>query len=163
MTLKTIATSAVVAALTAFAVTSLNASGTTKITFTHGALSAETAQSIDLGAVGHSVGDKLVVYIPLDSGGNLTGSLTTVAVDRPGVGQDIRTSELIFLPSTSTEDQIVVGGAAVYEITSPTLALGVVTTRPIVGGSGKYAGASGWLETTHNEDDTWVHVAYLTN
>jgi hypothetical protein len=62
----------------------------------------------------------------------------------------------------SDANQIVVGGQAVYEISQPTLGIGVVTIRPLIGGSGKYSGARGYLETTHLVDNTWKHVFHLT-
>jgi hypothetical protein len=95
-------------------------------------------------------------------GGLLTGSLTVVAPDKPLQSQELRRSDLVF-QFGAVEDQIVVGGVAVYEIDDPTLALGRVVTRPILGGSGVFAGATGWVDTTHNEDGTWVHVFHYTN
>lgn len=133
------------------------------ITVLHGPTDASNSQQIDLGAPGHSVGDMLTVYIPFTAGkqaGHLTGSLTTVAVDKPSVGQDVRTSNLVFVFGAEA-NQIVVGGQAVYEISQPTLSIGVVTIRPIVGGSGKYNGARGYVESTHLADNTWTHVIHL--
>ena len=134
-----------------------------RLTVTHGATDANNSQQTDLGAPGHSVGDLLTVFIPFTGKhtGHLVGSLTTVAVDRPTVGQDVRMSNLSFVFGSSA-NQIVVGGQAVYEISQPTLGIGVVTVRPIIGGSGKYSGARGYVETTHLVDNTWKHVFHLT-
>lgn len=135
-----------------------------KITVLHGPTDATNSQSTDMGAPGHSVGDLLTVDIPFTAGrqsGRLVGSLLTVAVDRPAVGQDIRTSQLTFVFGNDA-NQIVVGGQAVYEISQPTLSIGVVTTRPVLGGSGKYAGARGYLESTRLADNTWKHVFRIT-
>ncbi len=134
-----------------------------RITVTHGPTTADNSQVTDLGAPGHSVGDLLTVFIPFTGkhAGHLVGSLTTVAVDRPAAGQDVRMSNLSFVFG-SDANQIVVGGQAVYEISQPTLGIGVVTIRPIIGGSGKYSGARGYLETTHLADNTWKHVFHLT-
>ena len=133
------------------------------ITVLHGPTDASNSQQIDLGAPGHSVGDMLTVYIPFTAGrqtGHLTGSLTTVAVDQPAAGKDVRTSNLVFVFGAE-QNQIVVGGQAVYEISQPTLSIGVVTVRPIIGGSGKYNGASGYMESTRLVDNTWRHVIHL--
>ena len=134
-----------------------------RLTVTHGPTDANNTQQTDLGTPGHSVGDLLTVFIPFTGKhtGHLVGSLTTVAVDRPAAGQDVRMSNLSFVFGQSA-NQIVVGGQAVYEISQPTLGIGVVTIRPIIGGSGKYSGARGFVETTHLADNTWKHVFHLT-
>lgn len=136
--------------------------GYKKITVTHGATDGTNSQQLDLGEPGHSVGDMLTVYIPFTGKytGQLVGSLTTVAVDKPVAGKDVRTSELTFVFGDN-KNQIVVGGQAVYEIAEPTLSVGVVTTRPVLGGSGKYAGATGYVESTRLQDNTWKHVFYI--
>jgi hypothetical protein len=33
--------------------------------------------------------------------------------------------------------------------------------RPVTGGSGRFAGATGWAETRHFPDDTWQHTFHL--
>jgi hypothetical protein len=135
-----------------------------RITVLHGPTDASNSQSTDLGAPGHSVGDLLTVAIPFTAGkqsGTLVGSLMTVAVDKPSVGQDIRTSQLTFVFGDNA-NQIVIGGQAVYEISQPTLSIGVVTVRPVLGGSGKYSGARGYVESTRLADNTWKHVLHIT-
>jgi len=129
------------------------------VEFDHAEVTASQVTVLDNGFDGSSPGDERFFNVPATSpqGGLLTGSLTVVAPDSPKVGQELRQSDLVF-QFGAIEDQMVVGGVAVYEITDPTLALGRVVVRPILGGSGKYAGATGWLDTTHNEDGTWVHV-----
>jgi hypothetical protein len=37
-----------------------------------------------------------------------------------------------------------------------------VVTRPVIGASGKYAGALGWCVTTRLANNTWTHVFHLT-
>lgn len=134
-----------------------------RLTVTHGPTDDSNTVQTDLGTPGNSVGDLLTVFIPFTGKhtGHLVGSLTTVAVDCPAVGQDVRMSNLAFVFG-SDANQIVVGGQAVYEISEPTLSIGVVTVRPIIGGSGKYSGARGYAETTHLVDNTWKHVFHLT-
>lgn len=80
--------------------------------------------------------------------GRMTGTGTTAAVNVPVPGQELRTVNLAFaLPNLA--NQIAVGGVASYPTTSATLALATVTIRPITGGTGRFAGARGWLRTTH--------------
>jgi len=141
-------------------------SSTKVITVAHGPVTAQNSQYIDLGAPGPSVGDMRTYYLPLTQSkkpvGYLTGTLTTVAVDRPAVGMELRTSNLVYVIG-KTSDQIVVGGVAEYSQSAPTVATKSVVVRPVIGGSGKYAGARGWCVTTHYEDNTWTHVFHLVS
>ena len=136
------------------------------ITVAHGPVTALNSQYIDLGTPGPSVGDVRTYYLPLTqpkSGkpiGYLTGTLTTVAVGRPAVGMELRTSNLVFVIGRAS-DQIVVGGVAAYAEAAPAVAVRSVVTRPVIGGSGKYAGARGWVLTTHYADNTWTHEFHL--
>jgi hypothetical protein len=129
------------------------------VEFDHAEVTASEVTVLDSGLDGSSPGDQRFFIVPATSpqGGLLTGSLTVVAPDKPLASQELRRSDLVF-QFGAVEDQMVVGGVAVYEIDDPTLALGKVVTRPILGGSGIYAGATGWVDTTHNADGTWVHV-----
>ena len=52
-------------------------------------------------------------------------------------------------------------GSGFYPATGGTLALDTTLTRPITGGSGAFAGASGWAVTQHFTDDTWKHTFHL--
>lgn len=128
------------------------------VEFTHAEVDPSQVTVLDTGIDGSTPGDERFFIIPATSpeGGLMTGSLTVVAADAPNSGQELRRSDLVF-QFGAVEDQMVVGGVAVYEIADPTISLGKVVTRPILGGSGKYKGATGWLETTHNDDGTWVH------
>ena len=57
--------------------------------------------------------------------------------------------------------QIVVGGSAIYPAQGPTLAQGAIMTRPIQGGSGRFAGVTRSATSERFEDDSWRHVLYL--
>jgi hypothetical protein len=148
-----------------FAFTAASSSASHQVVeFRHAEVIASQVTVLDSGLDGSSPGDERFFVVPATSpeGGLLTGSLTVVAPDKPLQSQELRRSDLVF-QFGAVEDQIVVGGVAVYEIDDPTLALGRVVTRPILGGSGVFAGATGWVDTTHNEDGTWVHVFHYTN
>lgn len=86
----------------------------------------------------------------------LTGTLTTVANGLPG-NQEVRASDLIFVFG-SIENQLVVGGGAIYPSGSATLAVGTRVIRPVIGGSGIYAGAVGQAISTNLGADGWTHV-----
>lgn len=136
------------------------------VTVAHGPVTAQNSQYIDLGEPGPSVGDMRTYYLPLTqpkstkSVGYLTGTLTTVALDKPSPGMELRTSNLVFVIGKPA-DQIVVGGVAAYASAASSISTESVVTRPVIGGSGKYAGARGWCVSTHFADNTWTHVFHL--
>jgi hypothetical protein len=118
----------------------------------------------DLGASGPSVGDVHSANVPARGPGGkparVLGTLTTVAENTPARGREIRTAKLVFLFSRPA-DQIEIGGASVYSSVAQTRPKRSTTIRPIVGGSGAYAGASGWAETIHFANGSWEHRLHL--
>lgn len=92
--------------------------------------------------------------------GELHGTLITTAIDTPGPGDEIRQSNLVFQVGRP-QDQIVVGGESAYPASSSTIATATTIVRPILGGSGRYAGARGTARTDHFDDGTWRHVFRL--
>jgi hypothetical protein len=131
------------------------------VTVANAPITASNAQYVDAAPAGPSVGDVRTYYLPLTWPGGkhqigyATGTLTTVAVDRPTAGMELRAANLIFVVGGAA-NQIVVGGVAAYPQSAPTVATRSVVTRPVIGGSGKYAGARGWCVTTHYANDTWT-------
>lgn len=86
----------------------------------------------------------------------LTGTLTTVADGLPG-NQEVRSSNLIFVFG-SIDNQLVIGGGALYPSAGATLAVGTRVIRPVIGGSGTYAGAVGQAISTNLGANGWTHV-----
>jgi hypothetical protein len=133
----------------------------------HGPVTTANSQYIDAAPAGPSVGDLRTYYLPLTRPGGtsrigyLTGTLLTTATARPRAGMELRTADLVFVVGGPV-DQIVVGGVSAYAQSASTLSKKSVVTRPVIGGSGKYAGARGWCVTTHFQNDTWTHVFHLT-
>ena len=111
---------------------------------------------------GHQLGDLRVTSADTttadgDPLGRLDATLTTTGIDIPTPGDEIRISTLVFSFDDEAGSQLVVSGSAEYPIDGPTIATGGTTVRPIVGGSGSFAGASGSAISTHLEDGDWVH------
>ncbi|MEI7779135.1 MAG: hypothetical protein WCJ42_06875 [Actinomycetes bacterium] len=133
------------------------------VTVTHGKVDSTNSHRIDLGVPGPSMGDVLVFYIPLTSSesGYLTGTLTVTGSNQPSEGMEVRIANLT-VSVGSQSDQLVIGGSALYNIVSPTLAIGATTVRPVVGGSGRFAGARGWVESVQHPDGTWTHTFHIT-
>jgi hypothetical protein len=132
------------------------------VTVTHGPI---TATYVDTGAAGAAVGDLRIFEIATAiKGGKGTGrmdaTMTTTGVNVPEQGSEIRITQLVFTFQRE-QDQIVVTGTGVYPAAGAVLAEDTTTVRPIVGGSGIYAGANGYCESTHFTDGTWRHVFHL--
>lgn len=128
------------------------------VTVTHGAVAPTLVQGDGLGSV-------RIFMIPTVVAGKsgpsyyLTGTLTTVAVGLAG-DQELRASNLTFVFGAEA-NQIVVGGVSLYPSSSATLATGQRTIRPVVGGSGTYNGARGYVVSTNRGADGWIHVFHL--
>ena len=86
----------------------------------------------------------------------MSGTLTTLDVGIPG-GQEIRASDLNFVFGSS-ENQLVAGGIAIYPAAGATLPDGARVVRPVIGGSGTYAGAVGQVISTNLGAKGWTHV-----
>lgn len=111
-----------------------------------------------------SPGDLRLYYIDLTKPGKkkvigfMTGSLLTTAVDMPRAGKEYRAADLVFAIGTS---QLVLGGVAVYDQAAPTVAKRTSVIRPVLGGTGTYAGARGWAKSTRFKNNTWRHTFHL--
>lgn len=86
----------------------------------------------------------------------LTGTLTTITLGLPD-DQEVRAANLIFVFG-SIANQLVVGGASLYPAGGATLAVGAKMYRPVIGGSGIYAGAAGQAISTNLGASGWTHV-----
>ena len=132
-------------------------------TVTHGPV---VLTYVDAGTPGPSVGDVYYASIlgkgPGGQDVRVVGGLTTVAEDTPTPGMEIRTTNLVFM-FPNAQDQIQIGGASVYAKTAQTRPTQSVTVRPIVGGSGAYAGARGWCVTVHYANGNWAHTFHFTS
>lgn len=115
--------------------------------------------------VGSGLGTVRTWFTPISvngvsaAGQYMTGTLTTVAVN-PDDASEWRTSNLVFVVGDEA-NQLVVGGVSVYPTISATIAAGTKTTRPIIGGSGRYNGARGYAVSTNLGADGWSHVFHL--
>ncbi len=142
--------------------TSISAQASETLTVVHPALAAPTL--IDNGLPGQSVGDVRIFQFDAQttSGDKITVDwiMTTTGVDQSSMGE-YRMSAATFSFGSTTQEQIVIQGIAQYSSANETLKSTVSTTRAVTGGTGKYANASGWMETTHLSDGTWKHVLHL--
>jgi hypothetical protein len=122
----------------------------------------EKIHLVDLGDPGPSAGDIRVFTGKGTSTGNtpVRTDWELVTIDHSDTSE-IRNARATFVFGDGT-DQLVFAGSATYPVGGGTLDKGVVVRRAVLGGTGRYAGATGWVETTHKPDDTWTHVFHLT-
>lgn len=137
---------------------------------THGVVAT---QLVTAGSQGHQLGDlRVLTATPiLDASGTVVGrldaQLLTTTIDFPTPGDEVRMSTLNFVFGQGTThyagsaDQLIVSGSGYYPGNQSTIPVGNALIRPITGGSGAYAGASGWAETEHFLDGTWRHTFHL--
>jgi quercetin dioxygenase-like cupin family protein len=132
-------------------------------TVTHGPITA-TLSPAD--SDGHQVGDVRAFSFPVQVDGRrvtgwLDATLTTTAIDVPASGDEVRLSLLVFSFGEDRASQVVVQGSSVYPAAGVTISAGSSTVRPVTGGSGRFAGATGWAQSTHLSDGTWRHELHL--
>jgi hypothetical protein len=134
----------------------------TKIIVTHPEVPPPTF--LDFGKSGQSVGDVRIWHFDAktDSGSKLTTDwimTTTGLVSDKGI--EYRITSAVFSFDDGTKDQLVIQGVAKYPSAKATLEEASSTRRAITGGTGKFAGIGGWVETVHLPDGSWQHTLYI--
>lgn len=94
--------------------------------------------------------------------------MTTTALDVPTVGLATRFATGVFTFASSGSsgvgsgvDQVILEGVAYYPTAGSVLESASSTVRAVVGGTGRFDGARGSVESIHLADDTWRHVFTL--
>ena len=129
------------------------------LTVVHGKVPAPTM--IDLGPVGDSAGDQRVWHFlgATEDGAAVMMDFimtTTYQSDDPSV-LDSRMTDAVFSIGEDTGDTLLVHGIGLYPKSGSTVKISSTLERAIIGGTGEYAGATGWVISTHLDDDTWEH------
>jgi hypothetical protein len=142
------------------------------ITVTHGVVATLLVTS---DSMGHQLGDLRVLPATVlrDASsllvvGRLDAQLLTTSVDYPAIGDEVRMSTLNFVFGANASDhlagiadQVVVSGSGFYPSMNSTIQVGATLVRPVVGGSGRFAGATGEAKTEHLQDGSWRHTLML--
>ena len=130
------------------------------VTFTHGAV---TPTTIVLGTDGGAIGAVRTFHADAkaDDGksGTFDATMVTTAVDA-AAGLETRLTTIVFSFSDGA-DQLILSGSAVYPAAGSTIKTAATVVRPVIGGSGRWAGARGWAESTHEADGSWTHTFHL--
>jgi hypothetical protein len=127
----------------------------TTVTVTHAVVTPTST-------IGAGVGTVRTFFIPINVDGvdadnqYLSGTLTTLS-DSVNGDEELRSANLVFVFGDEA-NQLVVGGISLYPPAGSTIAVGAETVRPVVGGSGIYAGATGEAISTNLGDEGWSHV-----
>jgi hypothetical protein len=134
----------------------------TKIIVTHPEVPPATF--LDFGKPGQSIGDVRLWHFDAkaDNGSKVTTdwimTTTGLVADQ---GMEYRITSAVFSFDDGTKDQLVIQGVAKYASDKATLKEATSTRRAITGGTGKFAGIGGWIETMHISDGTWQHTLYI--
>ena len=135
--------------------------GTQTVTVQHGAVPKPVY--IDLGEEGASVGDQRIFHFDGTSN-DITVSMdwvmTTTGIDSPEAGVETRVTNAVMLFG-GLDDSLLLEGTGWYPGGDATFKVSSTLVRAIIGGTGKYAGARGWVESTRNDDDSWTHVFHI--
>ena len=133
------------------------------MTLTHG--KAPNPTYIDLGAPGESIGDERIRQFEARSDDGEAVVMNWVMLTMGDVagspGIERRMTSAVFTFSSSPSDTILVQGLGLYPSTGATVKIDATLERAVIGGTGKFAGASGTLVTTHLDDGSWQHVMHL--
>ena len=130
----------------------------TTVTVTHAAVTPTST-------IGAGTGTVRTFMIPIDvdgvsaEGQYLSGTLTTLS-DSVNGDEELRSANLVFVFGDEA-NQLVVGGISLYPPAGSTIAVGAETVRPVIGGSGIYAGATGEVISTNLGDMGWSHVFHI--
>jgi hypothetical protein len=119
---------------------------------------------LDLGAPGNSLGDIYHFSASLHSKpngpviGELIDSKTLVKIATEPNPNLERRATLMFFTFGDHKDQIIAFGVADYSPTAPEFEAGQAVVRAITGGTGKYMGARGQLESMRNADGSYAQT-----
>ena len=122
---------------------------------------------IDNGAIGDSVGDVRIFHFTgtTDDGSPVVMDwiMTTTGVNTTDEGGESRVTLGVFSFTGADVDQLMLEGVGLYPGVDDTFTPNSVLVRPIIGGSGRFKGASGEVVSTHLEDGSWTHEFRLDN
>lgn len=152
----------VIVAMLLLVLASCGEPGAQTVTVTHAPPPAPTY--LDHGDEGPSVGDVRVFHFDAATSDGETVStdwtMTTTAIDVPEPGVEVRIATGVFSFGRDG-DQLVLQGSALYPGEDAVIEVDSTTVRSIIGGAGRFAGASGWVESEHLQDGTWRHTFHL--
>ena len=154
-----LAVTALAVAFAASACSSGGQDGSKTVTITHGPVTPTASVPGGDNGVGTLRTFNAVVAVDGGGSGYFDSTMTTTSVD-VAAGTETRITKIVFTLNQGV-DQLILEGSAVYPAAGSTIKVAASVSRPVIGGSGAYAGARGWAESTRLADDTWKHVFHL--
>ena len=127
-----------------------------------------TPTFLDLGAPGDSVGDQRLWHFngvtPAGAPVVMEWIMTTTRIGNTANGEGIESRVTLGVFSFSGEDgdQVLLQGVGLYPASDSTFKPDSSLVRAIIGGTGKFRGASGDVLSTHLADGTWRHEFRFT-
>ena len=135
----------------------------TTLIITHGPTPAPTI--LDMGEPGDSVGDVRIWRFSAKSSDNqpvmMDWLMTTTGYAEHTKELESRITLSVVSFDDNGENTIQLQGVGLYPIIGSTLKTEATLQRAVIGGTGKYAGASGAVTSTHLTDGSWRHVFNL--
>ena len=135
----------------------------TTLTIVHGPTPAPTL--LDMGEPGDSVGDVRIWRFSAKSSDNqavmMDWLMTTTGYAAHTTELESRVTLSVVSFDVKGKDTIQLQGVGLYPVTGSTLKTEDVLERAVIGGTGKYVGASGAVTSTHLADGSWRHVFHL--
>ena len=135
--------------------------GERTLTLSHPA--TPTPVYVDLGDPGPSAGDMRFFSFSAPGPNNASVQMDAVMTTTgmvAGSTDEYRDTRITFTFGNAA-DPLILEGEAVYPGANSVLKPATTVSRAVIGGSGAYAGATGWCDSTHNGDGTWTHVFHL--
>ncbi len=133
------------------------------LSITHGPTPAPTI--LDMGQEGDSVGDVRIWRFSAKSSNNkdvmMDWLMTTTGYAAHTTELESRVTLSVVSFDDKGKDTIQLQGVGLYPITGSTLKTEDTLERAVIGGTGKYVGASGAVTSTHLADGSWRHVFHL--
>ena len=133
------------------------------LSITHGPTPAPT--TLDMGQEGDSVGDVRIWRFSARSSDNkdvmMDWLMTTTGYAAHTTELESRVTLSVVSFDDKGKDTIQLQGVGLYPITGSTLKTEDTLERAVIGGTGKYVGASGAVTSTHLADGSWRHVFHL--
>jgi hypothetical protein len=137
-----------------------SALASTTLTVTHGPTPAPTI--LDMGEPGDSVGDVRIWRFRAKSSNNkavmMDWLMTTTGYAKHTTELESRITLSVVSFDDKGKDTIQLQGVGLYPIAGSTLKTEATLQRAVIGGTGKYAGASGTVTSAHLTDGSWQHV-----
>ncbi|MDG2046513.1 MAG: hypothetical protein P8J79_04785 [Halioglobus sp.] len=135
----------------------------TTFSITHGPTPAPTI--LDMGQQGDSVGDVRIWRFSAKSSDNqdvmMDWLMTTTGYAAHTTELESRVTLSVVSFDDKGKDTIQLQGVGLYPIIGSTLKSEDTLERAVIGGTGKYVGASGSVTSTHLTDGSWQHVFHL--